>query len=75
MVEGNLEGRGGGFPNTSLVWMVHGYNDFLKYDLWRFWHFGVKQGSGEEKIIVSENHFWATLHCNDTTTLEIQLQE
>ena len=26
MVEGNLEGRGGGFPNTSLVWMVHGYN-------------------------------------------------
>ena len=47
-VEGNLEGRGGGFPNTSLVWMVHGYNDFLKYDLWRFWHFGVKQGSGEE---------------------------
>ena len=36
MVEGNLEGRGGGFPNTSLVWMVHKYNDFLKYNLWRF---------------------------------------
>ena len=52
--EGHLDGRGksrgqrGGFPNTSLVWMVHGYNDFLKDNSWRFWHFGVKQGSGEE---------------------------
>ena len=32
-------------------------NDFLKDDLWRFWHFDVKQGSGEKKIIFSENHF------------------
>ena len=74
-VEGNLEIRGVDFPiPPSFGWCT---------DTMTFWNmiyggFGIlvlNKVQVKKKIIVSENHFWATLHCNDTTTLEIQLQE